>query len=333
MPVNKGRRNGSYVPLSAHYYKDDAIADAGERAELLYVRGLAFCADVLSDGFISDTQLSRFVGVGMRDVRKRAQTLVEVGLWVREDKGYRVAAWMKWNKSNAEIRADASKDAGRKAEERKGKGEQEELGESESERSPNGHRAESDTDVRTDSEQSPASRARSISISTSNAISSSTSNATDTEPDGSDEDPFDDFWAAYPRKVDKKPARQAWDKAIKGGTEPAQLVEAAKRYAASRVGEPEKYTKHAKTWLNQRCWENEQERHLSLVDSIDDADIDPDEVLGPDYWSPPAPPRDVDEGSIEQRREWFGARRAERRQERVAEARRVLQARQERGTA
>lgn len=172
MPVNKGRRNGSYVPLSAHYYKDDAIADAGERAELLYVRGLAFCADVLSDGFISDTQLSRFVGVGMRDAKKRAQALVDNGLWIREDKGYRVAAWLKWNKSNAEIRADASKDAGRKAEERKGKGGQDDHDESESERSPNGHQAESDTDVQTDSDESPASRARSISSSTSTSSSS-----------------------------------------------------------------------------------------------------------------------------------------------------------------
>lgn len=116
MPVNKIRRNGSYAPLSAHYYKDDAIAEAGEKAELLFVRGLAFSADVLKDGFISDIQLSRFVGVGMRDVQARARKLVEKGLWSRDDErcGYVVNAWEKWNQSLDEIKEKQRKDAERK---------------------------------------------------------------------------------------------------------------------------------------------------------------------------------------------------------------------------
>ena len=83
MPVNKVRRNGSYAPLSAHYYKDDRIDEAGERAEVLYVRGLAFCAEILSDGFISDRQL-KHVGVGLPGVDQRAKMLVKVGLWDRD---------------------------------------------------------------------------------------------------------------------------------------------------------------------------------------------------------------------------------------------------------
>lgn len=123
MAVNQVRRNGSYAPLSAHYYKDDAIAEAGEKAELLYVRGLAFCADILSDGFISDTQLTRFVGVGMRDVKARATTLANIKtedgntLWKRDDErgGYWVTAWPKWNRSAAEIADKQKQDADRKA--------------------------------------------------------------------------------------------------------------------------------------------------------------------------------------------------------------------------
>lgn len=111
MPVNQVKRNGSYAPLSAHYYKDDAIAAAGEKAELLYVRGLAFCADILSDGLITESQLTRFVGVGMRDAKQRAEALVRVGLWEpaesglwdTEPGGYRVVRWLKWNRSNKEI--------------------------------------------------------------------------------------------------------------------------------------------------------------------------------------------------------------------------------------
>ena len=117
MAVNKIRRNGSYAPLSAHYYKDDAIAEAGEKAELLFVRGLAFCADVLKDGFISDIQVVRYPGIGMRDVAARARRLVEVGLWLRDDErgGYVVKSWEKWNQTLDEIKAKQRADAERKA--------------------------------------------------------------------------------------------------------------------------------------------------------------------------------------------------------------------------
>lgn len=127
MAVNQIKRNGSYAPLSAHYYKDDAIIRAGERAELLYLRSLAFCADVLSDGFISDMQLARFVGVGLSGVNARAQRLVEVGLWERaepglfgnDDAGFVVKAWPKWNLTKAEIQAKQRRDAERKAGDKK----------------------------------------------------------------------------------------------------------------------------------------------------------------------------------------------------------------------
>lgn len=117
MTVNRVRRNGSYAPLSAHYYKDDALALAGEQAELLFVRGLAFCAEVLSDGFISDVQLTRFVGAGLRGVTKRAERLSEVGLWDRDEEagGWQVCSWGKWNLSRDEIKDRQEKDSERKA--------------------------------------------------------------------------------------------------------------------------------------------------------------------------------------------------------------------------
>lgn len=114
MPVNKVRRNGSFAPLSAQAYKDDALMESGEAAELLFYRGLSFGADVLRDGFVSDSQLVRVVGHGMKDAKKRAERLVAVGLWAREEGGYRVKSWLKWNRSRSEIEALQSKDTGRK---------------------------------------------------------------------------------------------------------------------------------------------------------------------------------------------------------------------------
>ncbi len=115
MPVNKVRGRGSYAPLSAHAYKDDALAEAGEAAELLFYRGLSFAADVINDGFISDSQLSRLVGQGMRGLNQRANRLVDVGLWTRETGGYRIRSWLKWNRSLSDITHLQRKDADRKA--------------------------------------------------------------------------------------------------------------------------------------------------------------------------------------------------------------------------
>lgn len=115
MPVNKPRRLGSFAPLSAQAYKDDALMEAGEAAELLFYRALSFSADVLRDGFISDSQLTRVVGHGMRDAPKRAERLVEVGLWGRIQGGYNVRSWLKWNRSRDEIEGLQVKDSGRKA--------------------------------------------------------------------------------------------------------------------------------------------------------------------------------------------------------------------------
>jgi hypothetical protein len=109
--VNQIRRNGSFAPLSAHYYDDDAIIAAGEKAEVLFTRGLAFAARKPADGFISDLQLTTFRLPG---VAGRAKTLVEVGLWEQIDGGYRIAAWLKHNASKAEIEEKQRKDAARK---------------------------------------------------------------------------------------------------------------------------------------------------------------------------------------------------------------------------
>jgi hypothetical protein len=117
--VNQPKRNGSYAPLSSAYYKDDALAEAGPTAELLYVRGLAFCAEMLSDGEISELQLERFVAVGIRGWRAAAGRLCDVGgpeksPWVRTPCGYRVRQWLKWNASREEIKHKQAGDAARK---------------------------------------------------------------------------------------------------------------------------------------------------------------------------------------------------------------------------
>lgn len=104
-----------YVKLDVNYDDDQAIIEAGEKAELLYIRGLVLAKRTLSDGFIADVQLTR---MGLTGVKARAQRLVDVNLWLRDDDrgGYVIRTWAKRNKSRADVEAtsEARREAGKK---------------------------------------------------------------------------------------------------------------------------------------------------------------------------------------------------------------------------
>lgn len=294
MPANKIRRNGSFAPLSAHAYKDDALASAGEAAELLYYRGLSFCADVLSDGYISETQLVRFVGVGMKDSVKRAARLIEAGLWLREEGGYRVVAWLKWNRSRDEIFGLNSKDAERKRQPPAG---EDETYESESGRNPDGVQAESEQD----GARSPDglhSRARTPSLPPSPSHLHTTA-ATASRTAKSDAE-FAAFWRVYPRRVGKESARKAFAKAARN-TDPTEIIAGAVSFAAQREGEDVQYTAYPATWLNAGRWQDETTATTTE-----------------DFQLPPAPREVIDDPdpsvyvrwARQQRDTWLTSRRA-----------------------
>jgi len=74
---------------------------------------------------------------------------------------------------------------------------------------------------------------------------------------------FDAFWDEYPRRVDKKAARRAFDRVIKRKEVSfRELIEGVVRYSMERsiqdplAREPQ-FTKHPATWLNNQSWLNE----------------------------------------------------------------------------
>lgn len=70
------------------------------------------------------------------------------------------------------------------------------------------------------------------------------------------EEQFEQFWAAYPRRISKGAARKAFDKAIKKTTLEA-MIKALEKY---KLHKPEKLDfKHPATWLNGECWDDEWE--------------------------------------------------------------------------
>jgi hypothetical protein len=85
-------------------------------------------------------------------------------------------------------------------------------------------------------------------------------------PPGADR--FPEFWAAYPKKVDKLDAEKAFTKAL-AHTDAEVLIAGAKRYAIERHGEPTKYTKQPATWLNKGSWTNEASNdEAPIIDGV-----------------------------------------------------------------
>jgi hypothetical protein len=72
-----------------------------------------------------------------------------------------------------------------------------------------------------------------------------------------DDPAFAEFWNAYPRKVGKRAAWKAYLAAAGRGTDPAKIAKAALRYAEQRAGQPDKFTAHPATWLNQGRYDDE----------------------------------------------------------------------------
>lgn len=114
MGLQRTKGNGPYAPLGARYYLDDAIMAAGERAEVLFCRGLAFSSDADADGYITERQLVA-LGIGLSGLKARVDALVREGVWEERPGGYQIRAWLKWNKSAEEIGRHRKRDRERKA--------------------------------------------------------------------------------------------------------------------------------------------------------------------------------------------------------------------------
>lgn len=69
-------------------------------------------------------------------------------------------------------------------------------------------------------------------------------------------DPFDLFWADYPRKVGKLAARRQWDARRKQGHTPEEMLGGLARYARCLKAERTelRYVKHPATFLGRDLW-------------------------------------------------------------------------------
>lgn len=286
------RRPGVYVPLSAHYADDERIMEAGEDAELLYLRMLAYAARTpLTEGWISDAVVRSRLGILPRetedgsgivpgtDAGSRAGRLREVGLIEHDRGGWRIVSWLRWNRSADETSRERARDKHRKTA----------LARSDT-GSDAGNDAGNDagTSVGNDAGVPHAFR------------------LTDTDTDknkehcaSEDAQRFDEFWSRYPKKVSKKRARERWRSAIKK-TDPDVILAGLDRYVAF-LSQPDQWQKPKDPdgWLSGEKWADE----LPATESATTGQP-------PAYWTAPPPPDDWEGDLGEWNRKCWSERRA-----------------------
>lgn len=111
-------------------------------------------------------------------------------------------------------------------------------------------------DVEIVDDETPSDTLIDIPVSQELAIATPAAPVKAKKPSGYTDD-FENFWRTYPRRIEKKSAFKAWKTALKSGATADEITAGAARYAKYRAGEPERFTKHPSTWLNQGCWEDE----------------------------------------------------------------------------
>ena len=80
--------------------------------------------------------------------------------------------------------------------------------------------------------------------------------------------PFDLFWNECPKKIGRGAAEKKFEVVLK--TVSAEiLIDRMRRYAASRVGQDEKYTCQPATWLNQKRWMDELPPPPEILDEAE----------------------------------------------------------------
>jgi hypothetical protein len=91
-----------YIRLWTTFYDDPELIAAGEAAEVLYVRAMAYAGRQETDGFIPKEMPARLTPA---KTQPRITALVREGLWVQVEGGWRIVNWERRQTSKEELEA------------------------------------------------------------------------------------------------------------------------------------------------------------------------------------------------------------------------------------
>ena len=100
----------------------------------------------------------------------------------------------------------------------------------------------------------------------------------DTKPTDNYTKQFNEFYELYPRKQARRNAEKSFNSAIKRGTHPYVIINAAKQFAVlvEERNTETRYIPHPATWLNQERWQDEDLRRA--IDTSTNQDLAPETI-------------------------------------------------------
>lgn len=103
----------TWIKLHNNFFRNPKVLAAGEDAALLYIQGLVYCSDSLTDGAIPTPALRTLTT--KKDARTLARALVREGLWVETATGWAVHDYLKVQRSRADVEQHRERAARRQA--------------------------------------------------------------------------------------------------------------------------------------------------------------------------------------------------------------------------
>lgn len=212
-----------------------------------------------TDGFVPDYMIQVW-----SPTQKTVDSLVESGLWIRENNGFRFYSWLNYNpsKEDSDAKRAASKERMRQSRERNRRRTD---GESRNQTSEYAGSSAVDEDVTPQHPnvtggtlQRPDPTRPDPTPITTNVVIKESAPAKPEKPKKNAYSPeFETWWKIYPNSSGKAAAETAWKKALKlmDGEELNNLTRHYARLVEARIVNPD-YVPHGATWLNGRRWED-----------------------------------------------------------------------------
>jgi hypothetical protein len=214
-----------WVRVDTRFTTHPKVLEIGPLGEALWLRGLCYAGEHLTDGFVPAAFVRRMNDIDGEDIADR---LLDAGLWTQAEGGYQIHEYLSWQRSRDEA-ADIS------------------IKRSESGRKGGLQKA---SNIQANGKQ-PSSK---LLASPASKRLADTDTDTDTETENVYTADFLDFWSHWPKKGDAKlPAFKAWRNLSKAKREAARTV--IPSWLAYYASIENRHIPNCTTWLNQARWE------------------------------------------------------------------------------
>jgi hypothetical protein len=250
---------GQWVKVDIGYFDNPKVVAVPPPARCLHLASICWSAQYRTDGRLPPHMIERLCAYAGAD-RSHADALVLVGLWELQDSSddYFVHDYLDYNTPSSEVEAkrSQSRDRVRRYRERQASPQVSDV------TSPSSRVTSRVTDGVTNACVTPVEVEVEVDVEenippTPRAVALDPPRRRARRKPGVYDPEFLQWWALYPKGVGKRPAQEAWDKALQMGATPERLTAALQAALPELRKKDPQYIPHASTWLNQGRWEDE----------------------------------------------------------------------------